>query len=1091
MCSLAALAILLIRKILGKKAGAWWRSVIWMVLLVRLCIPFNLNSSIGVLKSGMFESGVSMEAALQANEPDPAVYSVLKEDAAISNDDTAAYEQAQPEEAPVILENNISVSEIITPPQVPVSRYAAINDRPDSAKQKTGWLQIAYIVYTCGFAAALIFLCFRAIALSISLKKLEKCSDSAILKNFARIKTQLGIKKDIEILIDKNKSVPALAGVFKTKLILPEKAASRMSEQEMEYVFIHELTHYKRKDILKLWFAEFALCLHWFNPILHYVKSIMRQDIELSCDEKIISRLKDTAFIKYCNVLMMSSIKRYKPVPGIITVNMAGRRGKKLKERLTMINNFSRKRIILLGAVLLIAASLILVSCTTFSRTDDTTDLGLTPDKMNENVAYLMETFGLSQYNSDFVSEESISNSWGTETLSYPLIADSQGNTVFSLNYIMSKGNDNIKEIILKKEKKNYDLTLFNYPNTKIVIDISLMMDIYGVSNIGFLDYNNYRYLGSESFFSLEMIKAEEDESSYKISPYSKKEIEQLNNGLNITAQLIDEKIGYLLDNDWLDTKLEFHPEDAYSSLENGKTVIKYPITPDENGNAIITLEYTLAPDGKNIETIAAKNYDFFSRELYQQAYIDINLIAGKAYLLAAQDKENLDYKIAADDKPIYMNDLKYTEMSETENLYGASILDSSNNLYVSVIKSSRNPLAALTPVYESFEQYHPGIVDYNIGSDDVMRQVSNLVDENYIDTALDLAAQSTGSPSSSTGEDGVSIASAPYSIRYTLTHHLEEITEYPVLTDENGVQILSAYFVTDTYARYGTEINKGNISGYIRNIYVVYKKYLGDDDTDKLYKDLCILLDAAVIGINDDTGALPEITASDYASASAADWDMDGKLKITYAPDHETLFAAFDDTYNIPLWDNLPYNTDERHPHLGVTVNDMNEKLILLSENNPDYSEIDLDISAVTQELELGRHYATYPLKTTDDGKALLFYSFVLHSDGAHITGINVQLIKDRLGDENKTDMENKYRILRDMVDTAFVMARENVDSYEDISPDNYPFPEYENQDNPRELPVVKIFDGQAYLLEAQDEISYEQQIITASPLFELLYFK
>ena len=108
----------------------------------------------------------------------------------------------------------------------------SINGRSGQrGKQKTGWLQIAYIIYICGFVASLIFLCFRAIALSISLKKLEKCGDDAILEHFACIKErQLGIKKDIEILIDKNKSVPALAGVFGTKLILPEKAASQMSE---------------------------------------------------------------------------------------------------------------------------------------------------------------------------------------------------------------------------------------------------------------------------------------------------------------------------------------------------------------------------------------------------------------------------------------------------------------------------------------------------------------------------------------------------------------------------------------------------------------------------------------------------------------------------------------------------------------------------------------------------------------------------------------------------------------------------------------------------------------------------------------------
>lgn len=391
------LIMLIMRKLIGKSIGAWWRSIVWMILLIRLCIPLSINSPFSIYDSNKVESIISfIRQSTTFKEAESQKYTI---ESPLINESVVPDENS--DSNPNIDETTISVSnkdEIKQPSSdneasslIQTTDNIVITDYSTIPTQKTDWLSISYIVYLCGFFASVLYLVFRMITLSLSMKRYEICENKDVLYLFEQVKNQMDVTRNIEILIDKNKSVPSLAGTFKTKLILPEKTILKMTPEQLEYVFIHELTHFKRMDILKLWFVEFVLCIHWFNPVLHYVKSVIRQDIELSCDEKIISKLKDTTFIKYCNVLVISSIKNYRHLPGVITANLAGRNGKKLKERLTMINNFNKKRVWALGIVLLILTSFILVSCTTLSTNDEETNLGITPDEMNEKLDYIVD----------------------------------------------------------------------------------------------------------------------------------------------------------------------------------------------------------------------------------------------------------------------------------------------------------------------------------------------------------------------------------------------------------------------------------------------------------------------------------------------------------------------------------------------------------------------------------------------------------------------------------------------------------------------------------------------------------------------------
>ena len=46
-----------------------------------------------------------------------------------------------------------------------------------------------------------------------------------------------------------------------------------ISEKDFQYIVLHELTHYKRRDIFYKWLVQVAVCLHWFNPLVHLIRA--------------------------------------------------------------------------------------------------------------------------------------------------------------------------------------------------------------------------------------------------------------------------------------------------------------------------------------------------------------------------------------------------------------------------------------------------------------------------------------------------------------------------------------------------------------------------------------------------------------------------------------------------------------------------------------------------------------------------------------------------------------------------------------------------------------------------------------------------
>ena len=81
---------------------------------------------------------------------------------------------------------------------------------------------------------------------------------------------------------------PAVTGVLRPHISLPDGIDRLLSKNELDAVLIHELTHARRHDNLIRLIHEAGLCVLWFHPLFWIAGSRLALYREFACDESVI-----------------------------------------------------------------------------------------------------------------------------------------------------------------------------------------------------------------------------------------------------------------------------------------------------------------------------------------------------------------------------------------------------------------------------------------------------------------------------------------------------------------------------------------------------------------------------------------------------------------------------------------------------------------------------------------------------------------------------------------------------------------------------------------------------------------------------------
>ncbi len=252
------IAVLVLRLLL-KRAPKWISYLLWSLVLFRLVCPISFTSAFSIFgRLGKIASagGGTEHIPMDIGRMDIGRMAVPKVNIGVTS-------------------ANAVINHLL-PPATPA---ASLNP-----------MQIPVFIGTCIWLAGFVLLLLYSVVSYLRLKN-NMCEATLISAN----------------VFETDKIVsPFVCGLIKPKIYLP----LGLSENERDYVLRHENTHIARKDHLIKPLAFLALSVHWFNPFLWLAFILMNRDLEMSCDEKVVSSLDPEGKAGYSTALVQLAIKR-------------------------------------------------------------------------------------------------------------------------------------------------------------------------------------------------------------------------------------------------------------------------------------------------------------------------------------------------------------------------------------------------------------------------------------------------------------------------------------------------------------------------------------------------------------------------------------------------------------------------------------------------------------------------------------------------------------------------------------------------------------------------------------------------------------
>lgn len=313
---LLILALLLAQRLWRDKISRRWQYYIWLVVLLRLLLPFGAEVSLLGQVYQSLDQAVTQTTLLPRQQ--------------IFVDVTAGvYAAGNKEDTPDPVESR---------------------PLPDLAAPLAGNLWLIWLAVALG-------LLLRKLTLYQSFVRYIKAgavpvSDTAMLDRLAVIAEQAGIKRPVELCVAPPVASPLLIGFFRPCIVLP---GADIPEQDFRYIVLHELTHYKRRDMFYKWLVQVTVCLHWFNPLVYLMSREIGKACEFACDEAVLAKAGRGCAQAYGRTLLdaMAAVGRYRANPGAVTLS---ENKQLLKERLEAIMKFKEQT----GAVKILAVFLTL-----------------------------------------------------------------------------------------------------------------------------------------------------------------------------------------------------------------------------------------------------------------------------------------------------------------------------------------------------------------------------------------------------------------------------------------------------------------------------------------------------------------------------------------------------------------------------------------------------------------------------------------------------------------------------------------------------------------------------------------------------------
>ena len=265
LTALPVIAVILLARLLLKKAPKKYSYALWLVVAFRLVCPVALESPVGLVQTDRAEVLTQEWADHTYVAPTRTFFESAE------GYDRAVEHGREPVSGSV--ENYV-----VTAPDG-VSAPATVG---------TTVLPIAAALWLLGLAAMLGWMV------------------ASVLRLHRIVRT--AVRREGNVWECDNIPTPFVFGFFRPRIYIP----FRMEEEERTYVLAHERHHIRRGDHIVKPLALLLLAVYWWNPAVWLCWVLFCRDMEMSCDEAVLAKLGDS--VKAAYSLSLVDFARRSPV---------------------------------------------------------------------------------------------------------------------------------------------------------------------------------------------------------------------------------------------------------------------------------------------------------------------------------------------------------------------------------------------------------------------------------------------------------------------------------------------------------------------------------------------------------------------------------------------------------------------------------------------------------------------------------------------------------------------------------------------------------------------------------------------------------
>jgi len=263
------LILLLVDLVLRKKVRAVFRYWIWMLVLVKLVLPTTLSSpvSLGFLLPVEFPS-------LQVTE-------------------TRTAGDAQPV-LPAKMETKVSEPINMPAMQVSAKNIEVTQVRALTVSSTVTWQGVVFVVWLAIVIVMVLLLAQRVVFVCGLVAQAKEASP--LMNDMLKFCCgQMGVKGTIGLKVSANATSPAVCGLFRPVILVPQDLGSSVGARGLRAVLTHELAHIKRGDLWVNLVQTLLQIVYFYNPLLWLANAMIRRVREQAVDEAVLVAMGEKA----------------------------------------------------------------------------------------------------------------------------------------------------------------------------------------------------------------------------------------------------------------------------------------------------------------------------------------------------------------------------------------------------------------------------------------------------------------------------------------------------------------------------------------------------------------------------------------------------------------------------------------------------------------------------------------------------------------------------------------------------------------------------------------------------------------------------